>query len=63
MNEGRTYENGYRASEEFPQYIDHWFYFSCQSDAEGAAAGLRARGWSTQVVLSTSGKEWLALAT
>lgn len=63
MKAGRTYENGYRASEEFPEYIDHWFYFSAQVDAECAAARLRDRGWSTSIKPSASDTDWLVLAT
>ena len=63
MERGRTFENGYRATEEFPEYIDHYFYFSVQSDAERAAERLRTRAWTVQVGLSAGGQDWLALAT
>jgi hypothetical protein len=60
---GRTFENGYRASEEFPEYIDHFFYFPMNSDAEMAAERLRARGWSTRVELGADDTDWLLWAT
>jgi hypothetical protein len=62
MQQGRVFENGYRASEEYPEYIDHWFYFAVKTNAERAAERLRRRGWHTQVVPSINGM-WLALAT
>lgn len=63
MEKGRTFENGYRASEEFPEYIDHWLYFPMKSDAEMAADRLRERGWSTRVELGADGINLLVLAT
>jgi hypothetical protein len=63
MENGRTFENGYRASEDYPEYIDHYFYFPLQSDAEKAAEHLRARGWPTNVRPGACGDDWLALAT
>jgi hypothetical protein len=63
MEKGKTFENGYRASEEFPEYIDHWFYFPAWSDAEMAAEHLRERGWSTRVELGANGVDWLVLST
>ncbi|HZU30004.1 MAG TPA: ribonuclease E inhibitor RraB [Candidatus Angelobacter sp.] len=62
MQKGRLFENGYRASEEYPEYIDHWLYFANRSDAEKAAEKLRERGWSTNVT-SAPDDMWLALAT
>ena len=63
METGRTFENGYRASEEFPEYIEHFFYFPMNSDAEMAADHLRERGWSTRVELGADDVDWLVLAT
>jgi hypothetical protein len=63
MEKGRTFENGYRASQEFPEYIDHWFYFPMNSDAEMAAASLRERGWSTRVELAPDDTHWVLWAT
>ena len=63
MEKGRTFENGYKASEEFPEYIDHWFYFPLSPDAEMAAELLRQRGWSTKVDLGADGVDWLVLST
>lgn len=63
MTNGNTFENGYIASEEFPEYIEHFFYFPRSSDAEMAAEQLRARGWSTKVDLGADDRDWLVLAT
>jgi hypothetical protein len=63
MEHGRTFENGYKATEEYPEYIDHYFYFSELSNAEEAAERLRERGWQTQVGPAAIGADWLALAT
>jgi hypothetical protein len=63
MEKGRTFENGFRASEEFPEYIDHFFYFPMNSDAETAAASLRERGWSTRVELGADDTDWVLWAT
>ena len=62
MQKGRIFENGYRASKEYPEYIDHWFYFPSQADAEPAAERLRNRGWLTRTV-ETEGLDWLLVAT
>ena len=59
----RVYENGYRATQEFPEYIDHYIYFSTQGDADSAAAELVKRGWPTRVGPSAGGEDWLLLAT
>lgn len=63
MERGRTFENGYEATEEFPEYIDHYFYFPIKSDAETAAERLRARGWKVEVRPAGVGQNWLALPT
>jgi|SRR6476646_910936 len=63
MQKGKTFENGYIASEEFPEYIEHFFYFPRSSDAEMAAEQLRTRGWSTKVELGADDRDWLLLAT
>ena len=63
MERGRTFENGYRATEEFPEYIDHYFYFTTQTDAEKAAECLRDRSWKVAVGPAAVGEDWLALAT
>lgn len=63
MERERVYENGYRATKEFPEYIDHYIYFSTQRDADSAAAELVKRGLTTQVRLSAAGEDWLLLAT
>lgn len=63
MTNGNTFENGYIASEEFPEYIEHFFYFPRSSDAEMAAEQLRVRGWPTKVELGADDRDWLVLAT
>lgn len=63
MKAPRTYENGYRATEEFPEYIDHYLYFTAQKDADLAATKLLRRGWSTRVRQAATGDDWLLLAT
>jgi len=63
MQNGNTFEHGYRASEEFPEYIEHFFYFPKSSDAEMAAEQLRVRGWSAKVDLGAGDQDWLVLAT
>lgn len=63
MDSGRTFENGYKATEEYPEYIDHYLYFPRRSNAEGAAARLRERSWQTRVGPAAIGAEWLVLAT
>jgi hypothetical protein len=63
MEKGKTFENGYIASEEFPEYIEHFFYFPRSSDAEMAAEQLRARGWPAKVELGADDRDWLVLAT
>ncbi len=63
MERGRTFENGYKATEEYPEYIDHYLYFPAESNAAQAAERLRARGWNTKVCPAAIGTEWLALAT
>jgi hypothetical protein len=62
MQEGRIFENGYRASKEYPEYIDHWFYFPSKADAEQAAERLLKRGWLTKIV-ETGDLDWLLVAT
>jgi hypothetical protein len=59
MDHGRTFENGYKATEEYPEYIDHYLYFSELSNAEEEAERLRERGWQTQV---GPGSRWSRLA-
>jgi hypothetical protein len=44
MQKRKIFENGYMASEEFPEFIEHFLYFPRSSDAEMAAEQLRARG-------------------
>jgi hypothetical protein len=63
MEKGKTFENGYTASEEFPEYIEHFLYFPRSSDAEMAAEQLRARGWPAKVDLGANDRDWLVLAT
>jgi hypothetical protein len=63
MEKEKTFENGYIASEEFPEYIEHFFYFPKSSDAELAAEQLLMRGWSTKVELGADDRDWLLLAT
>ncbi len=63
MERGRTFKNGYRATDEFPEYIDHYFYFAAQSNAVKAAERLLERGWQTIVRPTAVGPTWLALAT
>jgi hypothetical protein len=63
MEKGKTFENGYIASEEFPEYIEHFLYFPKSSDAEMAAEQLRGRGWSATVELGADDRDWLVLAT
>jgi Regulator of ribonuclease activity B len=63
MAQIRVFENGYTPTEEFPEYIDHYFYFPEHSDAERAAIHLRGRGWNTQVKPAAVGSDWLTLAT
>ena len=63
MQNGNTFENGYRASEEFPEYIEHFFYFPKSSDAEMAAEQLRVRGWSAKVDLGAGDQDCLVLTT
>lgn len=58
-----VFENGYQPNEEFPEYIDHWFYFQTEPDAMLAAARLRERGWSANVHPGSGGSGWLTLAT
>ena len=59
----RVYDNGYVATEEFPEYIDHYLYFPERSDAERAALQLRTRGWQVAVRPGAALSDWLALAT
>ncbi len=63
MAKEQSFENGYKPSEEFPEYIEHFLYFPRSSDAEMAAEQLRARGWSTKVDLGADDRDWLVLAT
>jgi len=63
MKAQRIYENGYRATEQFPEYIDHFMYFPSQEQADGAANNLLNRGWSTRVCQAAKGDDWLLLAT
>ncbi len=63
MAKEQSFKNGYKPSEEFPEYIEHFLYFARSSDAEIAAAQLRARGWSTKVDLGADDRDWLVLAT
>jgi hypothetical protein len=63
MNNTRIFENGYQATEEYPEYIDHYLYFSTQSDAGEATKMLLARGWRVAVRPGADGTDWLALAT
>ncbi len=57
MAKEKSFENGYIASEEFPEYIEHFFYFPRSSDAEMAAEQLHARGWSTKVELGADDRD------
>jgi hypothetical protein len=59
----RKFDNGYQGTDEYPEYIDHYLYFSTQADADSAAKLLLARGWRVTVTPSASGADWLALAT
>jgi hypothetical protein len=63
MAKEKSFENGYKASNEFPEYIEHFFYFPRSSDAETSAEQLRTRGWSTRVDLGADDRDWLLLAT
>ena len=63
MANEKTFENGYKASEEFPEYIDHFFYFPMNSDAEMASERLRERGWSITVELAPDDTNWLLWPT
>lgn len=63
MKKGKTFENGYIASEEFPEYIEHFLYFPRSSDAEMAAEQLREQGWTAKVELGSDDRDWLVLAT
>lgn len=63
MRQERTFDNGYEGTEEYPEYIDHYFYFPARSGALKMAERLRARGWSVKVLPAAVGAEWLALAT
>jgi hypothetical protein len=62
MEKGNNFES-YRATQKFPEYIDHWFYFPMNSDAEMAATSLRERGWSTRVELGADDTDWVLWAT
>ncbi len=63
MNRERVYENGYRSTKEFPEYIDHYIYFAIRKDADSAASQLVKRGWTTRVERSAADDDWLLLAT
>ncbi len=62
MEDGRTFENGYIASNEYPEYIDHYLYFPAHAEAEKAAGRLRERGWRVEVRPAALRADWLALA-
>jgi hypothetical protein len=40
MKETSPFDNGYQPTEDYPEYIDHYFYFPQSSDAEAAEAGM-----------------------
>ncbi|HWX56193.1 MAG TPA: ribonuclease E inhibitor RraB [Verrucomicrobiae bacterium] len=63
MSNQRVFENGYRGTKEYPEYVEHYFYFPTQSAADEAAKPLLARGWSVTVKPGADGTDWLALAT
>jgi hypothetical protein len=63
MKPQRVYENGYRGTEEFPEYIEHYLYFSLRKAADLAAEQLVRRGWTTRVLPAAVGDDWLVLAT
>jgi len=63
MKTQRIYENGYRATEQFPEYIDHFLYFPSQEAADSAATQLLKRAWSTRVCQAATRDDWLLLAT
>ena len=53
----RKFDNGYQGTDEYPEYIDHYLYFSTQADADNAAKLLLARGWRVTVTPSAGGTE------
>ena len=63
MNNPRIFENGYQGTEAYPEYIEHFFYFPTQSDADEASRLLLARGWRVLIKPGPDGTDWLALAT
>ena len=63
VKERRTYDNGYQGTEQFPEYIDHYFYFPTQKEAELASAQILQRGWFARVQPAALGSDWLLLAT
>jgi hypothetical protein len=63
MSDRQPFDNGYLPTKDYPEYIDHYFYFPQSPEAERAAVQLRRRGWSTEVRLGADGANWLALST
>jgi regulator of ribonuclease activity B len=63
MNNARIFENGYQGTEAYPEYVDHYFCFPTQSDADEASKLFLARGWRVLVTPGAAGTDWLALAT